>query len=50
MPGWLSWLSCPTLDFCSDLDIRVVSLGPMLRSVLDMESTLKKKVGLKRFV
>ena len=32
-----------TLDLSSGLDLRVVSSGPMLGSMLGMEPTLKKK-------
>ena len=38
-------LECPTLDFNSGLDLRVMSLGPMLGSILGVESTLKKNLG-----
>lgn len=32
-----------TLDFCSDLDLWVVSSSPMLGSFMSMEPTFKKK-------
>ena len=35
-PGWFSWL-CPTLDFSSDHDLRVVGSSPLLGSVLGVE-------------
>jgi len=42
VPGWLSRL-CPTIDLSSGLELRAVSSGPALGSMLDMEATLKEK-------
>ena len=45
--SWGDWVAQltehPTLNLSSGLDLRVVSLGPMLGSTLGMEPILKKK-------
>lgn len=45
MPGWLIWLYVQTLDFSSDLDLRVMISKPTLDSMLGTEL---RKEGRKR--